>query len=152
MAKKAAVKEAVAAVAPQVVVVDAPQVVQIPVEVVILDPVVVPPNALLAAQLAELEVHRANVEAAKVQLATDKLGLEKDLLVLELAKTASERRRVLAEAFEQQRSHGGPTRTVNHGTPPPRGNPALPFGGQSAGGGRFIRCRAPYHGATQPAV
>ena len=134
MAKKAAVKEAVAAVAPQVVVVDAPQVVQIPVEVVILDPVVVPPNALLAAQLAELEVHRANVEAAKVQLATDKLGLEKDLLVLELAKTASERRRVLAEAFEQQRSHGGPTRTVNHGTPPPRGNPALPFGGQSAGG------------------
>ena len=49
MAKKAAVKEAVAAVAPQVVVVDAPQVVQIPVEVVILDPVVVPPNALLAA-------------------------------------------------------------------------------------------------------
>ena len=137
MAKKVAVNKAVAAVVPPAVVVDllgigAPKIaVPIPAEVVVLDPIGAPPNALLAAQVAELEASRVSVEASKLQLAADKLALEKDLLVLELAKTASERRRVLAETAEQQRSH--PARTTIRETPPPRGIPVLPFGAPSAG-------------------
>ena len=98
------------------------------------------PDARLLAQLNELEANRVSMEASRVQLAAVKLALERDLLVLELAKAESEHRRVLAG----RPSSSGLTpllvlSSARH--PPPSGAPGGALRSIIGRVGRFVRRR-----------